>query len=204
MTSKAAKRQRKRARARVINLPHGDKFTIQATQGRRVDVEDARSATETAVKARLRLLAMSDTPDNQMASLAPENGCDVGRAIVANIKAPDDRRDMWQAVQHMRQVWAAHYRAIGAPTPHAQCLRILTPAEGVPDAMETHFDSRTPEERVRAASAAYMRVIGWLSLGSNADRSACISAVVHDEPLRDWLAVQRALRLVVKGLAGVK
>jgi hypothetical protein len=202
MTSRATRRARKRAR---ITLPGGVQIDQKPTGRDRThtnQAEDARSATETAATARLRLLAMSDSPDARKAVLAPENGCDVGRAIVAHITDRDERRNLWQAVQHMRKVWAAYYRAIGAPNPHAQCLRILTPAEGVPDAMETHFDDRPLEERVRAATSAHMRVIGWLSHGANADRAACVGAVVHDEPLRDWLAVERALRLVVKGLAG--
>jgi hypothetical protein len=113
----------------------------------------------------------------------------------------DERADLWQAVCHIRRVWVAYDRAIGAPSRHAQCLRILAPV----DAMTTEgatFDDRPEEERHRAAIGAYMAVQGWLGHVDNAARSATVIAVVDDAGLPNWQGIVRALRCVSEGIKG--
>lgn len=197
MTSRAARKRRKRA----ISLPGGQQVQPRPTQGHRKDMD--RSATETAITARLRICGQPDSPEARRAASAPENGCAVGRAIVAH--AQDDRSDLWQAVCHMRRVWVAYDRAIGAPSRHAECLRILAPTEALTaDAASPAPDMRPQDERDRAAISAWMALQGWLDHTDRAARSAAIRAVVDepDEALHNWPGIKRALQCVVDGIKG--
>lgn len=199
MTSIAEKRRRKR-RAK-ITLPGGAEIPQPAAQGRRTDLE-ARSAPETAITARLRIVGMSDTPENRKAARDPLLGCAVGRRIKSD--APATRQaDLWQAVQHMRRVWTAYDRAIGAPNRHAQCLRILAPSE----TMTTEgfiFDDREPAERDRAAISAWMTLQGWLDHVDRPARSAAIAAVVDDQAITNWPGILAALECINEGIKGLR
>lgn len=196
MTSKA-ERQRRRARRRQINLAGGD--CTEAPIRRRDSVPQPPADTVARV-ARARLLG-GVTDANLAAAKSPLAGCAAGRALLAAEMAADRRSDLWNAVCHMRRVWASYGHAIGAPARHAKCLRILVPTE----AMTTEgavFDSRTQDERIRAAVSAYMAVQGWLGYVSAADRSACIVAVVDDAGLPNWPGIVRALECVSDGIKG--
>lgn len=199
MTSKAQRRIRKRNRS--ISLSGGVTVDVPAKQGRRVDVEDARSATETAIQARIRLCGVADSPEARKAAEDPLSGCAVGRALLRDDMPRDHRADLWQAVQHIRRVWVAYDRAIGAPSRHAQCLRILAPTEAMTTEGIT-FDDRSQEERDRSAVSAFMAVQGWLGYVDNAARSATIIAVVDDAGLPNWPGIKRALECVSEGIKG--
>jgi hypothetical protein len=199
MTSVAEKRRRKKAAK--ITLPGGAEIPQRATQGRRTDLE-ARPAPETAITARLRISGMSDTPENRKAASDALMGCSVGRRLFAEIQHPK-RADLWQAVQHMRRVWAAYDRAIGAPNRHAQCLRILAPSE----TMTTDgfiFDDRAPADRDRAAVSAWMTLQGWLDYVDRPARSATIAAVVDDQAITNWSGILATLECVNEGIKGLK
>jgi hypothetical protein len=196
MTSIAERRRRKKAR---ITLPGGAEVPQPATQGRRTDLE-ARPAPETAITARLRISGMDDTPANRKAVSDALMGCAVGRRIRSD--APATRQsDLWQAVQHIRRVWIAYDRAIGAPNRHAQCLRILAPSEVFTTESFTH-DDREPAERDRAAIRAWMTLQGWLDYVDRPARSATIAAVVDDQPITNWTGILATLECVNEGIKG--
>lgn len=199
MTSRAERKRKKRS----ISLPGGREVAQRPTQGRRVDVEQARSAPETALTARTRRFGYPDTAEGRKAVSAPEFGCAVGTAIVTH--GADDRADLWNAVKHMRRVWLAYDRAIGAPARHAKCLGILAPTEAMSaDAASPAPDLRPKDERDRAAVSEWMTLQGWLDHVDRAARSAAIRAVVDepDEALHNWDGVRRTLLCVVDGIKG--
>ena len=114
-----------------------------------------------------------------------------------------DRRDLWDAIQHMRQVYAAYDASICAPKRFATCLAILAPTEAMEaDAASPPLDTRTDEDRVRAARSAFQALQGWLR---RLDRRATVEAirvVINDERCRDPAAMVRALHCVVDGIKG--
>ena len=151
-----------------------------------------------ALSARIRQTGMTaEQARHEMA------GCAVGRKLM--LDHIPDRDSLWEAVKHMRRVVVAYDRSIGAPSRHAQCLRIMLPSERMEaSASSPAPDLREPEERDRQAQAAWMALKGWLSHADCAAREACTKAVVDepDEPIADWSGVVLALRCVSEGLRG--
>jgi hypothetical protein len=198
MTSRAVKRARKRNR---ISLPHGEVAITPQRQGRRTDiVPDARKET---LSTRAKQCGQPDTPEGRDAVSGPQYGCAVGRAIMQGDKA--ERVDLWEAVKHMRRVWIAYDRAIGAPSRHAKCLAILAPTDAMTaDAASPAPDLRTEDDIYRQAIGAYMRLRGWLGYVEGAAQSTVIRAVVDepDDEVRDWATIRRALLCVVDGIKG--
>ena len=199
MTSRAERKRKKRS----ITLPGGQEIAARKQPGRRTDIESTRSAPEAALTARTRRFGYPDTPEGRKAVSAPEFGCPVGAAIAT--RAPTDRADLWDAVKHMRKVWLAYDRAIGAPARHAKCLGILAPTEAMTaDASTPALDLRPQEDRDRAAVSEFMRLQGWLDHVDRAARSATIRAVVDEpeEPVHNWDGIRRTLLCVVDGIKG--
>ena len=123
----------------------------------------------------------------------------MARAVTAN----DERWQLWDAIQHIRRVQHAHDVAIGAPRRHALVLRLLAPVDEMhADAASPAPDTRTPEERVRQASAALQAVNGWLGWTDTAAMAACKRAVIDDERPRDVVGLISALRCVSDGIRG--
>jgi hypothetical protein len=198
VTSRAVKRTRKR---KHISLPHGEVVITPQRQGKRTDImPDAQKET---LSTRARQCGQPDTKEGRDAVSGPQFGCTVGRAIMAGDKA--ERPDLWEAVKHMRRVWIAYDRAIGAPSRHAKCLAILAPTEAMTaDASSPAPDLRSEEDRYRQAISAYMALRGWLGYVEGAAQSAIIRVVVDepDDRVRDWPTVRRALLCVVDGIKG--
>ena len=155
-------------------------------------------ADTVAISARIRQTGMTaEQARHEMA------GCAVGRKLM--LDHIPDRADLWAAVKHMRRVVLAYDRSIGAPSRHAQCLRIMLPTEKMEaDAASPAPDLRTREERDIQAQAAWMALKGWLSHADYAARCAVMQAVVDepDEPIADWTGVVLALRCVSEGVKG--
>ena len=187
--------QRRKARETTITLPGGETAPQRPTQGQR---ERKEPADMVALQARVRQTGMTqEQAKHEMA------GCAVGRRLM--LDHIEDRAALWEAVKHMRRVIVAYDRSIGAPSRHAQCLRIMLPTERMEaDASSPAPDLREPEERDRAAQAAWMALKGWLSHADYAAREACTRAVVDepDEPIADWSGVVLALRCVSEGIKG--
>jgi hypothetical protein len=130
---------------------------------------------------------------------SPMAGCAVGRRVLR--EPADQQARLWGAVCHMRRVYVAYGRAIGAPSRYDKCLAILTP----PDRMEATaesppLDTRDEETKLRNAVTEWMRVQGWLGYAPKPAQSACIAAVVDDAEVSDWALVLIALGCVAKGM----
>ena len=155
-------------------------------------------ADKVAISARIRQTGMTaEQARHEMA------GCAVGRKLM--LDHIPDRADLWAAVKHMRRVVVAYDRSIGAPSRHAQCLRVMLPTDKLEaDAASPAPDLRDPETRDRQAQAAWTALNGWLWHADYAAREACIRAVVDepDEPITDWTGVVLALRCVSEGVKG--
>lgn len=187
--------QRRKARPEVITLAGGETAHQRPSQGQRQRKEPADMV---AMQARIRQTGLTqEQARHEMA------GCAVGRKLM--LDHIEDRAALWEAVKHMRRVIVAYDRSVGAPSRHAQGLRIMLPTERMEaDASSPTPDLREPEERARAAQAAWMALKGWLSHADYAAREACTRAVVDepDEPISDWTGVVLALRCVSEGIKG--
>ena len=204
MTSRAErKRQAKRRRAAAVSLA-GEAPAQQPARypNGKIKPEDAR---KTALQARIRVFGGDDTPEGQKAASDPLWGCSVGRLILCE---PEHLRgNLWDAAQHARKTQAAYDRAIGAPSRHAQCLRILAPVDAMQaDAASPAPDDRSVEERVRDATRAQMQVEGWISYADGRAVSAFKRHVIDDidGPIRDWEGVKNCLMCISEGLSGNK
>lgn len=200
MTSIAERKRRRRNRS--ITLTGGQTVTPRATQGQRTDLE--RDAMDTVLTARTRRLAALGKSAPIMAK-TDMAGCEVGIRLLLDNIAADHRTDLWNAVKHMRRVWLAYDRALGAPHRHPQVVRILAPTERMEaSASDPAPDNRPEADRYRAAISAWMAVQGWLGYADNRARSACIAAVVDDTSVSDWAGVKLALACIADGVAGRK
>lgn len=202
MTKAKTKAARRRNR-KTIQLAGGVSRRVRPGQGARTDIapDDAQSV---ALTARLVHMGLPDTPENRALVRWQAAGCAVGQRLIADsaIK-PGTRTLLWEAATHMRRVWLAYDRVIGAPSRHATCLRIMTGAETLAaDASSPPLDMRSDEDKHRQAVAAYMRVHGWLMAGPRAEQSATIVAVIDepDVPISNWPAVRAGLARVAMGM----
>lgn len=199
MTSIAERKRRRRNRK--ISLPGGEAKPMKARsgQGRRTDMLDE---TNTVIEARTRRLASlgQAAPILARSDMA---GCEVGIALLLDNLGGCERADLWGAVKHMRRVWLAYDRALGAPNRHPQVARILVPTERMEaSASDPAPDDRPEAERYRSAISAWMAVQGWLGYADGRARSACIAAVVDDAAVSDWAGVKLALACIADGVAG--
>ena len=200
MTSRAQRKRRKRAAS--ISLPGGETMPQRiGGPGRPRGVAEA--ANKSALKTRQRLFANADSPKDESAFSDPRWGCSVGRLILTE---PEHRRaDLWNAAQHTRKTQLAYDRAIGAPSRHAQCLRILSPVAAFEaDAASPAPDIRTAEERERQAVSAWTQVQGWIGHTDARAISAFKQAVINDPdgPVKDWPGVLACLQCIAEGLKG--
>lgn len=205
MTSQAERKRRRRARNRQITLAGGQTAQMKerAGMGQRNDMPE-QDAMGTVIEARTRRLAKlgQAAPILARSDMA---GCEVGIGLLLDNLGACERADLWGAVKHMRRVWLAYDRALGAPNRHPQCLRILAPVDRMEaTASDPAPDDRPEAERYRSAIASYMAVQGWLGFADGRARSACIAAVVDDASVSDWTGVKLALACVADGIAGRK
>ena len=153
------------------------------------------------LKSRCIRMGKSVTPANIREMRAPWWGCAAGRVIGQAVMDDRERMDLWSAIVHMRRVITAHDAAIGVPRRHAVCLRLLAPVDEMrTDADAPPPDMRDPEAKRRQATAAMMRVEGWLE---HTDKPAMGEAkrVVWDDAICvDPDGLLSALRCVSDGL----
>ena len=156
--------------------------------------------SDIADKIRGELRRDSDAMKSQL------QGCAIGRALEA--RGGHDKADLWRAVEYMRRTYAAYRGAHGLPSPHAIVARILSPTDAVETSAEAPpADLRTDEERARAATTAYARLIGWLGYTDTASRAEAWRVVIVEPaadlaPIGDLPAIIRALQCVVDGMVG--
>lgn len=153
MTSKAAKR---RARKR-ITLPGGQQIDQKPTGRDRVDVGQRKQAEDplkTALKTRLRIAGIPDSPEARKAAVAPDFGHDVGLCIRATVKG-DAATKAWDTFTHLSASYRNYMAFYIGQTGNPQCAAIAM----IPEPMETdpslRVDLRSHDEKVRAAKASW-------------------------------------------------
>ena len=201
--SKGAKRAAKKLRAAA------DKFALapiprRERDGRKHRTRADRDAAIETLETRCKKMGKEITPENIRDMRAPWNGDDRAGNAIADLPE-DERRHLWDAIQHMRCVITAYDAAIGAPRRHATCLRLLAQ----PDAMEADasspaIDDRTPEQRQRDAVSALTRLEGWLGYTDSRAASEAKRVVWDDQIITDSHALLSALRCVSDGKRGRK
>jgi hypothetical protein len=197
MTSKAARRRlKKRA---MITLPGQAPQPQRGNQGARNELD--RAPMETVLTARLQRLRLPDTPENRTKASNPLAETEIGRRIMDQ---PQEARDaLANAAKHLASVYAAYRASIGAPQPTAKCLAILAPTDAM-EAADHHIpiDTRSDEDRARAAQSAWMRVHGWLGHAPKSAQTAALNAICYDLPVRDWQGALIGLDCIAQGLRG--
>lgn len=207
--SEAAKRRRKRAArefaAQNAGLPGLAPVAKRPTQ-HRVGGKFARPEEDArieALTARVRQAGQTMGKAAMAEAAKPWMGCEAGKAMAAHVPVAGDRETLWQAIQFMRRTFAAYSRAVGAPNRHAQCLRIMLPAEEfTADPEAASHDDRSDEEKQASAVKARATLTGWLEGVEVRARMVAISVVVDEMPCRDADALVRALWCVADGCAG--
>jgi hypothetical protein len=147
-------RSQKRARSRRVSLAGGETAPQVAKQGRRTDLERPEDPAKSALKTRLRIRGIRDTPDNLKRAVAPAFGSDVGLCIDA-ILTGDDAAKAWDTFSHISASYRNYMVYFVGQTGNPKCAAIAM----IPDAMETdpslRVDIRTHDERVSAAKASW-------------------------------------------------
>ena len=197
-----ARSKRQRRKRGKISLPGAEPATAPAGQGARKPQEDARLPMLTA---RARQRGLAPTKETLDAMKAQYMGCEAGKAIDAQPISASAKADLFAAVHHVRKVWAAYDRAIGAPDRHAKVARILAPTDAIEaTAASPAIDDRDEATKQRQAVAARMAVETWLGY---ADKSAAHAVKLHcldepDVPVRDVQGMILGLLCICDGIAG--
>lgn len=151
MTSHAERKRR--ARARRINLAGGETAPqplVGAGRPRKATEDPAKSA----LKTRLRIRGIPDTPDNQKRAVAPAFGSDVGMCIDATLTG-DEATKAWDTFSHISASYRNYMVYFVGQTGNPKCAAIAM----IPDVMETdpslRVDLRSHDEKVSAAKASW-------------------------------------------------
>lgn len=152
MTSKAERKRRKGRTKAQITLPGGQTIpqvqTNDPKRGRAVD------PLQTALKTRLRIAGIQDTPEARKRAVAPDFGHDVGLCIRA-ILTGEEAAKAWDTFSHISASHRNYQLLYIGQTGNPKCAAIAM----IPDPMETdpslRVDLRTHDEKVSAAKASW-------------------------------------------------
>jgi hypothetical protein len=152
MASKAERKRRKNRAKASITMPGGEVIPQVVTNDpRRPRAVDPR---QSALKTRLRIAGIPDTPEALKAAVAPDFGHDVGLCIRATVKG-DEAAKAWDAFSHLSASYRNYMTLYVGQTGNPQCAAIAM----IPEPMETdpslRVDLRTHEEKVRAAKQSW-------------------------------------------------
>ena len=182
-------RRKKRGRARMIEL-HG------------VPSVDHRKTT---LEARCRRAGLDVTEEAMREVSAPWAGCEAGQAMAQEVSAEDKRARLWDAIQHVRRVYAAYDRAMGAPSRHAQSLRIMLPSDEMhADAASPPLDMRDDEQRQDDAERHWARVQGLIGRYGRYTATITERCVVDNQRCENATAMVLALQNVADAMQGAK
>lgn len=203
--TEAQKRRDRKARIDAAGLPALPSIKKRKARGRErmKDIQTEADADIPAYAARCRHNGMPVNDATIRAAKAEWMGCNAGKAMASVVQGEAERKELWGAIHHMRKVQLAYDRAIGAPSRHAQCLRIMLPLEALhADATTPPADLRTDEDKHRQAVSAWMQLQGWLGCADAVSSSICKRVVIDDERCPDAAAMVKALHCVADGVAG--
>ncbi|HBS98604.1 MAG TPA: hypothetical protein DEB47_01790 [Citreicella sp.] len=199
----ARRRAKKAAMPGGIDLPGLAPSVKRQPDGRpRPSVQD-RDPSRMALEVRCRHAGLDVSAANLREVRAPWLGCAAGRAMASAVADDEERAALWDAIQFMRGVQGSYDAVIGAPSRHARGMRLLLAPEAMEaDAETPPVDDRTDEEKLRDATAARMRLEGWLGYTDKAARSEALSVVLDDCAPGDVPGLVAALRCVSDALRG--
>jgi len=209
--SKAKRRARKRESRHAADPMALAPVPRREKDGRKHRTAEDRDAATEALQARCRQAGKVPTADAMRDARSPWWGCEAGKVIGglspkrdgAKDGEPDQRLALWDAAQHMRRVWASYYAATGMPGRYPKCMGILAPTDRLEaDASSPPMDTRTDDEKYRAAVSAMMRVEGFLGRISAVSASECKRVVLDDQHCHDAPGLLAGLRVVADGMAG--
>ena len=197
----ARRRAKKAAQTGGLDLPGLAPVQRRERNGRaRREIRD-RDPARQALEVRCRQAGVAVSSASLREMRAPWLGCSAGRAMAARVTDHEERGELWDAIQQMRRGQRAYDAAIGAPFRHARGLQLLVPQEALEaDADTPPVDERSDEEKQRDATAARMRLEGWLGYTDKAARSEALSVVLDDVAPGDVEGLLSALRCVSDGL----
>lgn len=206
-TSHSEKKRRRRQRKAEEHALTKDPFALAEVPRREPNGKPSRAAKagpdRPALIKRASIMNKPITDETLRDMRAPWHGCSAGVAIAKWSDHDHEREKLWQAVCHMRKTVAAYDRAIGAPSRHAQCMRLLLPLEAMQaDAASPPLDDRTPEEKQRQAVSAWMQMHGWLTYTDGRAASEALRVVIDDGEVKDTRGLMSALFCVYEGLQG--
>lgn len=200
MTSKAERKRRRRART-------ADQFALDPVPRRQPNGQmrerPGKDPAMETLKARCRQMGKAITKANLRDMRAPWWGCNAGRAMADAVQNEAERAELWGAICHMRRAVTAYDAAIGAPSRHAECLRLLIPVDAMDaDATTPPLDERTLLEKQDDAYAGIMRLEGWLGMADRPAASEAKRVVWDDATVSDPAGMIAALRCVADGILG--
>lgn len=208
--SKGAKRRAKKAKLPPLTPDAFDAMVapierrLKRGKARMKELDARRDLTAQAdqLKARARQVGCAPTEAALRDLKAPWWGCSAGRAMAGAVE-PNERAELWDAIQHMRRVTLTYDRAIGAPHRHAVCMRLLAPSETFEaDATTPPVDDRSDEERQEHAVAAYNTLMSWLCRVDRITSKRARDCVLDDAPAYDSTGLVATLRCVADGMKG--
>lgn len=125
-------------------------------------------------------------------------GCEAGAVLCRMVSAHDERLRLWDAIQHIRRVYAAHDLAMAGPRRHAQSLRVMLPVDEMQtDSAAAPPDLRDEQQRHDDAIRAWDRL--QADMGRYGRYAALITerCVVDNQPCNQ----PEAMMLVVRAVA---
>lgn len=201
----ADKRRRSMADAGLPGLPSIGKRKARGWKRMKdIQVETVeREADIPVIAARCRQMGKDTDEASIRAAKAEWMGCNAGKAMISVVTGEAERKELWAAIHHMRRVQIAYDRALGAPSRHAQCLRIMLPTEQMQaDAASPPADLRTEDDKHRQAVSSWMQLQGWLGYADKQAAGICKRVVIDDERCPNAAAMVTALHCVADGVAG--
>lgn len=170
---------------------------------RMAEIRHEADADIPALMARCRHQGKAASEDSMADAKRPWHGCEAGKAMARHVDDDATRSRLWDAIQHMRRVFSAYDTAMGAPSRHAQCLRVMTP----PDAMATNaaappLDLRDEVTKYRDAINGLITLDGWLQSCPHGHEAKGV--VVDDRPCRNPLGLIDTLHEVSRRITGTK
>lgn len=170
---------------------------------RMAEIRHEADADIPALIARCRHQGKSASEANLLDAKRPWHGCEAGIAMSRQVTDDETRAVLWEAIKHMRGVFRAYDAAMGAPSRHAQCLRIMTP----PDAMQTDASAPAPDTRdevtrYQDAIRGLMTLDAWLQACPHGHEAKRV--VVDNARCRNPAGLVETLHQVAKRMIGAR
>jgi hypothetical protein len=180
-----AKTQGQRRRSKVGRPAKAGKREPSGRAQRPTAAQQADSAQETALTARLRRFGHPDTPEGRKAAQSALFEAPVGCCIAAMVPSLRAQLDLWAVFCDLAQAKRNWQQRVTSTNPNPQAAAIAM----LPDAMQADeghsIDLRTPQERDEAASRVWHYWLAMLMDLPPAERHA-LRGEIDGYGLRLW------------------